>query len=506
MSDEINKTEFSEIPSNGSQPIAAIQLRGEPYVRFTNGGEQISMTEALEELSVSGDYESRLVETIEQRNVELAPLYEGGYYPLDAALKSRDPLTYEQAYSLIAMVCMTSNNAMRRHLGGRIEGYDPESVGDETLRLHATSLLQGMSVREAIIGLQPQEIAGMIAATVELDTIARVDAYEPAFAMGGMGGDKGLRLNGSKTKFFSISTMSGLALGQFGLVHKHDSYPNTSKVAGQTAREALGARSDIRSEQRMSQVLSESRFIGTSCHSTRTLHTISHRLKGETVNHVIGPGAFPHSAEANLHPFIGVNHNVHPATFMQAMAILTERGVQQYPSGVAVAGLDLPRGEIDGDLERCLLDTDSYYRDQRLKDRVMLDELAPPPYASMASFLVDGEVVTCILEPEDFMTMEDTQLLRIEDLAIPNTSEAILTANEAVIMGTDEPKVRYAAMTVALARFTKDLPQYRSQFIRDGRVNREILREYYYDTVEKMLKGGTDSVRMKYVDSSQRIR
>src|SRR5690606_20862012 len=115
---------------------------------------------------------------------------------------------------------------------------------------------------------------------------------DPTIAFGGMGGDKGYPLNGTNTKLFSLSTLASVALAADGPVHKHHSYPNTSKVAGQSAIEAFGARSDFHSEERFAQVLTESNLVMSSCHDTRTLHSLSHKLKGETINHVIGPLAF----------------------------------------------------------------------------------------------------------------------------------------------------------------------------------------------------------------------
>ncbi len=365
-----------------------------------------------------------------------------------------------------------------------------------------------MSVREGLVGLTSQEIAGLIGSTIELDTILRADTGMGAniFAMGGMGGDKGLINNGTKSKFFSISTTGGLSLANFGLVHKHDSYPNTSKVAGQTAREAMGARSDLRTADRFIAVLLESGFLGSSCHTTRTLHAISHRLRGETINHVIGPGAIPHSAGDILNPLIGVNQNVHPVTYMQALLELHKRGVQQYGSGMAFAGLNIPSDQITRELASDLTNPDTYYRRPDLKNQVILDEFAPPPFASLVAFMVGGQIIPTIVTTEDFMTSQDARSISLDKLAVPNTSVDILAANEAVITGTDSAKVRYIAMTVAMGRFTKDLEHNTNYLSPDGIVNREVLRGYYYDTLALLLTGRTDSVRMQYVTSSNIIR
>ena len=159
------------------------------------------------------------------------------------------------------------------------------------------------------------------------------------FGIGGMGGDKGYPKNGTNSKLFSLSTMSSAVLANFQNVHKHHSYPNTSKVAGQTAIEAIGGRSDQTSSTQLEYLQNESGLLMSSCHTTRTLHTISHRLKGETINHIVGPLSIPISKESNVNAMIGVNDNVHPETVIKALQILQEKGVQYYDSSVAFCGL-----------------------------------------------------------------------------------------------------------------------------------------------------------------------
>ncbi len=125
----------------GANNIAAIRLKGHPYEQVLANGEIVNATDALEELAVNTRYAETLANTIESRGAELEGLYSGGFYGLDEKVKNPAALTYEDAYSLIAFVCLTSNHELARQLGPRMRGYDLNAVGEETLRLHAVSLL-----------------------------------------------------------------------------------------------------------------------------------------------------------------------------------------------------------------------------------------------------------------------------------------------------------------------------------------------------------------------------
>jgi len=419
-------------------------------------------------------------------------------------VKSPEPLTYEQCFSLGIYVCLTSNSALYDALVARTNGYSYGLLEKDILRLQAVSLLQSMSTREGIIGLHPQEIAGLVAATLELDTVVRVKTPSglPTFAFGGMGGDRGLKINGEQSKLFSVSTLAALALADFAPVHKHHSYPNTSKVAGQSAIESLGARSDFTDSNSMERALDLSGILMTSCHSTRTLHTISHALKGETINHVIGPVALPHDETNEVNALIGVNHNVHPATIIESLKILQNKGIQKYGNSVAFCGIEAPIEEVPPEI----VNPDRYYANRDLKSIVVMDEVPPPPHTTMASFLVNGENAgTFLIAPTDFMADEEARVLESDHLLIPNTADEILTANENVIKGKDYVKSRYVAMTVALALFTRDcahLPDALNKSTK--RVNSTYLRERYDLACTAMTNGNLEKRVRLYVESTQK--
>lgn len=389
-------------------------------------------------------------------------------------------------------------------LASRTKGYSYGLLEKDILRLQAVSLLQAMSTREGIIGLQPQEIAGLVAATLELDTVVRVKTPGeiPTFTFGGMGGDRGLRMNGEQSKLFSVSTLAAFALADFSPVHKHHSYPNTSRVAGQSAVEAMGARSDFDESNSMERALDMSGVLMSSCHSTRTLHTISHALKGETINHVIGPVAVPHSETNEVNALIGVNHNVHPETIVESLKFLQDKGIQKYGNSVAFCGIEAPIEEVPTEV----VSPDNYYANRNLKSLVVIDEVPPPPYTTMASFLVNGDNAgTFLIAPTDFMEAEEAKVLESDHLLIPNTTDEILIANENVIKGRDYIKSRYVAMTVALALFAKDyasLPDALDRYTR--RVNAAYLKECYKLACNAMSNGNLEKRIKLYAESTQK--
>lgn len=478
-------------------------MRGYPYEQVIQGRVQNS-TDALQQLAYNEGYRLRLETEIARHGQDLEPLYSLGFHGLDALIKSPDHLTYEQCFSLGAYVCLTSNAALYDALATKTKGYAYGLLEKDTLRLQAVSLLQAMSTREGIIGLAPQEIAGLVAATLELDTVVRIKTPNelPTFAFGGMGGDRGLKMNGDQSKLFSVSTLAALALADFGPVHKHHSYPNTSRVAGQSAIEALGARSDFAESSSMENTLDMSGVLMTSCHSTRTLHTISHALKGETINHVIGPVAVPHSERNDIHALIGVNHNVHPATIIESLKILESKGIQKYGNSVAFCGIEASIDEIPVDV----LNPDNYYQNYRLKRLVAIDEVPPPPYTTMASFLVNGKNAgTFLIAPTDFMDADMARVLENDHLLIPNTTEEILAANKNVIKGSDHVKSRYVTMTVALALFAKDYASLSDALdINTGRVNSVYLKECYQLACAAMSNGNLEKRVRLYAESTQK--
>ncbi len=500
-SDKSDKVERNMLKIEKPEQIASIQLRGEPYQRVIveNGVARcIDCNTTLDALAHNSGYRGELPSKIEQASDSLRPLFEeGGYYGLDDKLKHGENLSFAEAFSLIAFVASALNKPLFDQLASKIQNLGPE----ETHLLQAVALLSSMSTKEGFAQLTPEEIAGMVAATIHLDTIVRTYHPESVLAYGGMGGDKGYPIdNGKRSKLFSLSTLSSVASAVLGPTHKHHSYPNTSKIAGQSAIEAFGARSDFHSLEAFDKVFSETNLLMSSCHNTRTLHTLSHLLKGETINHVIGPLAFTLSQETLVHGFIGVNEKIHPETIIQALQILNETGYQTYTNSAVYCGTDLETVDPN------MFDPQDYYQSSEAKDHIRVDEIAPPPYASLVSFSVrDESVGTYALYPEDFYSEEELDSIPFTDLVIPNEAEQILHFNREAITGRDEAKTRYLAMTIGLGIFVREyLSDENALDLENHRVNPNYLRAATRKAYELLKSGAAAEKLEEYVAATQK--
>jgi len=479
--------------------VSFIQLKGEPYQRMVGNAdpELVDCNVSLDALVQNSGYISELPSKIDQSSEHLQPLFnEGGYYGLDDKLKHGQNLTFSEAFSLIAFVTSALNKPLLDVMVDRIQNLGPH----ETHLLQAVALLSSMSAKEVFASLTAEEIAGMVAATLHLDTVARAFFPQSTLAFGGMGGDKGYPLGKGRSKLFSLSTLSSVASAIVGPTHKHHSYPNTSKVAGQSAIEAYEARSDFHSLAAFGAVFREANLLMTSCHNTRTLHTLSHRLKGETINHAIGPLAFTLSEDTAIHGFIGVNEKIHPETIIQALQILNKNGYQTYDNSAVYCGTDLETAHRD------MFDPKSYYFSREAKEHISLDEIAPPPYVSLVSFLVKGESAgTFVIRPEDFYPRHELEKIRFDQLVIPNTAEAILHFNTEALSGRDEAKSRYLAMTIGLGIFTRNyLDQPDALDVRNHRVNPRYLHRATQEGYELLKSGQAMDKLHEYVQVTQK--
>ena len=479
---------------NHSENIAEIRLIGEPYQKIVDG-DRVDASEVMEQLAANEKYSQKLKIALQENESNLVPLIEGGYYGLDNKIKKGSDLSYKEAFSLMTFVTMASNREIRNQVSPYIKIGD---TSKETITLQAIALLSAMSAKESYIGLTPQEIAGLTAATLELDTLVRVNGGDQVFGIGGMGGDKGYPKNGDNSKLFSLSTMSSAVLANYQNVHKHHSYPNTSKVAGQTAIEAIGGRSDQRTSSQMETLQKETGLFMSSCHTTRTIHTISHKLKGETINHIVGPLSIPVSKETTVNAMIGVNDNVHPETVIKSLQILQEEGVQFYGNSVAFCGL-ITQKSNPKDFQESM-----YQKVPDIKQKIVLDEVAPPPYDTLASFMVDGKNMgTYIIRPTDFLEQRFIEQVSFKQLLIPNTSDSILAANAEAVSGKDLAKSIYLAMTVALGLFTKYYAHQPGALnIKTGRVNSAMLQDVFINALDAITNGFGASKLEEYVQMS----
>lgn len=483
------------------EPVAFIQLEGKPYrreVEVDGCREVVDCNITADRLSHESGYNISISQRVEEVADLLEPLFkkDGGYGAIDEKIKHGESLDFSEAFSLLTFVCAALNRPLRTVVERRMtEDLAPR----ETHLLQATAFLSAMTAKEAYVGLTPQEIAGFVAATVHLDTFVRISHNgDTVLAIGGMGGDKGYLINGVHTKFFSMSTLSALAMAVDLPVHKHHSYPNTSKVGGQSAIEEMGARSDFHTTHAMNAVYNHTNLLMSSCHDTRTLHTLSHRLRGETINHVIGPLAFPIAPGTPLAAMIGVNEKIHPEIIVEAMRYLTAFGFQKYVSGAVFCGTDtvnIPKNKINTRVASNMF----------LKKHVRIDEVAPPPFTTIVAFLKDGKNMgTYVLEPEDFYEEHDLQGINLSSLAVPNEEDKINAANAATIRGEDEIRACYLAMSVGLGLFVRtrlELPDSLDQ--ENMCINRRYLRECTQRALGIIRSGAARRQRDSYVEATK---
>lgn len=492
--------------------IPVIRLAGEPYQQTIDNKDgktvTIDCSESLNKLAQGTDYYEVLPDRIDTvLENALVPLREGGFHGVDAKLKHGETLDFDDSYSIGTFVVMALNRAVREAvlIKTPVPGYDAadpqSSAEDQTHLLQATSLLSSMSAKEGYVGLTAEEIAGVVAATISLDTVVRTKSAESVLSLGGMGGDKGYQIHNQASKLFSLSTLSSLILASDGNTHKHHSYPNTSKVAGQSAIEAFGARSDFHSAEAYEELFASTGLMMSSCHNTRTLHTLSHKLKGETINHIIGPLAFTIAPGSEVHGFIGVNEKIYPATAIRALKELSDRDFQLYGDSVAFCGTDLTT------TNKSLFSETQYYQSIELRDHIMLDEVAPPPYRTLASFLRNGrETGTFELDPEDFYTRHELQDMNIDSLLVKNDVDSILSANRDALSGADLTKSRYLAMTAGLGIFTrKYLGKEDSLNSENHRVNRSYLRLAVAEALELIQSGQASQKLEDYVTATREL-
>jgi anthranilate phosphoribosyltransferase len=490
----------SELMQQIDQNVAFIQLRGHPYQRTAqgpNGDEVVDCNVTLNRLAQVTGYIEHISDGVQAVKEHLHELLEGqGYYGIDRKLKHGESLSFDDAFSLGTFVCSALNRPLNNAIASKIRNLAPY----ETHLLQATALLSAMSAKEGYVGLTADEIAGLVAATLEVDTVVRVNYSKRILAFGGMGGDRGYWLNGARSKLFSLSTLSAIALSTDGAVHKHHSYPNTSKVAGQSAIEAFGARSDFHSQEAFQRLLDETHLFMSSCHDTRTLHTLSHLLRSETINHVIGPLAFTLTRDTPIQGFIGVNGKIHPETIIQALRMLHEKRFQRYDNSAAYCGTDLQAVPPE------MLSPETYAHTADARSHVLLDEIAPPPNATLASFLVNGENAgTYALYPEDFYPDAVLSQFSFNDLVIPNEEDKIHYYNSKALSAQDTAKARYLAMTVGLGLFVRyALDQDDALYPKTRRVNQQYLRAYT-DRAYSILQQGLAAQKLQeYVDATQK--
>lgn len=475
---------LSQIPE-----VCSIKLEGPPYVDSHH-----DLNLSLDILADNSFYSSEVADKIQCHSSDLALLtFPGFFQKVDKKLKSRLGADFSEAFCVSAFVCAALNRPLKQAFSSAGYMFPPE----RTHILQSAALLSNFSTKEALSGLKSEEIAGLVSGVLELDTVVRLPISGSVLCFGGMGGDKGYNFS-QESKLFSLSTLAAFAASLSGPTHKHHSYPNTSKVAGQTTLEKFGARSDFTSTEDMHEVFDKTSLIMTSCHNTRSIHSLSHVLRGETINHLIGPIAYTIDKDTPVQPFIGVNEKVHPETLINALLIMDRKQIQRYDRGVVLCGLSEPADKISGEIVTQLVSAEAYYKSDVARSLMCLDEVAPPPFATLAGFFKDSSYQGAyIISPQDFYSEDELLEIQIEDLLIPNTFESIMGANHIALEGKDESKARYLAMTIGLANFVRFcLSDPKALNSEERCVNRDMLREQTWAAYSD-LKSGRAYVQMQ---------
>ncbi len=349
-------------------------------------------------------------------------------------------LSFSEAFAAMCYALRMSNSHLRvNKLGGL-----PDDFGDPGNLLAAREMLSGFAMKEAWAHLTPDEVAGMVAATM-LDVL-RYPSYGPVlFENCGMGGDRGMRFNGepASRKTINGSTLSTLVVAALGhKTAKHGSYSNTSAVGSTDAIERLGVVVDT-PDPGAQDTLAASGFHFTCAHAWKTIHDLSHALpKRETVNHVVGPMTPPvDPVDTRLDKVVGVSEKLHPAIVVRAYEILRDKGLVNLRHAAAVCGLDR------------ILDIGEVGMHTRVRDATVLDELSP--YASVVSILREGRYVgTHQLTPGMFgVTFRDPR-----SIFIRNDETSIMNANWRALCGEDvgDQLPKYLAMNAAFSVYLID--------------------------------------------------
>ncbi len=430
-------------------------------------------------------YTSQLKEMISKHSEEVEYMIQLGYHGLSKEINNCIKFDYKLGFAIILFASLSVNPHLQELILRKLDMGNDYNQNRELLRTHASLLMNSVAVIESKLGLEPKFISGLVSACLEIDTVCRInfDTDEPIFGFGGMGGDIGLKLKGEKFKTGNSSTLASLIISSIYPVHKHHSRANTSALGGQDMIELLGYNSYMLTSEDFHRSLKDVNFVFSSCHYTRFIHQLSHFIKGETINHIIGPLSIPHDGNQPICFIGGVNHNIHPQTEIETLIELEKRGVQRYSGAVSYCGL---RCKIDPNLLNkgnipAFLDSTTYYKLPSLKNLVALDEVSPPPYPTLASFMIedlegDKSAKTVIIYPEDFGLSPGE--IDIDKIRVANNKEAIIRFNSDVLSGENITGVKYACMSVALALFAQSYASLPDAFI-ENRINSKFLSETY---------------------------
>lgn len=447
--------------------------------RIALTGERSEKQGARERLALAEIYQT----TGEYQTCLLAHLSGTTIEKLDRKVKHGEDLSFEEAFCGMCYVLAATNTRFHERCRPILQQNYGGDFSQKRALAVAAAFLNLMATKESLSRLTTEEVAGMVTAAM-MDLVITLDA-DRIIETCGMGGDKGFTGDtGIVRKSINASTLSSLVLAGLGLpAVKHGSYGNTSAVGSTEAIELFGARTSMTSREEVKRIWEEAGYCFFDAHWCKTIHDLSHLLRMETINHVIGPMTPPFSAGTEINKVIGVNEKMHPQTIAEAYALLHQKGVQKIGGVLVICGLD--RREIPHSL-----------RDHRsFKGQVILDEVSP--YTTVVSATRRNRYLgTVTVRPEDFGANIDP-----EQIWIVNDRSSIQEANCRAISGMDPALAQYLAMNAALGLFAFEYLD-RLDAVNEESLHRGYLRECFTRCHEAIVSGKGKEALARYVRAS----
>lgn len=356
---------------------------------------------------------------------------------IDRLVKEGRPPSFEEVLEGMIYVLAASNMEIRALVEpALIELFgDTSIINHDSLITKGASFLQLMACREVFLGLRPEEVAALAVAGLA-DCVTHLELDEVVETCG-MGADRGFGAEFAGYKTINASTLSAIVVAAMGTpAIKHGSYGNTAKVGSTDAAKILGLPMTFQGgTSELMEYWRKHHFLYLEAYVYKTIHDLSHLIKHETVNHLVGPMSVPVSSDTLLHKLIGVNHNVDPAVVVQGYNQLESRGIQRIGGVLAICGLSASAPDS----------LDDYLQ------HVVLDELSP--YRTLVAAGTGDVFHGCF-----FVTHEDFGMPAYDasDIQIRNEHEDLAVANERALRGQDPVRSRYLAANAALALATKN--------------------------------------------------
>ncbi|MDO8461100.1 MAG: hypothetical protein Q7S38_01515 [bacterium] len=372
-------------------------------------------------------------------------------------------LNFEQAFLGMTFVVASTNKSLFDNLKNLIkQGHEISSIKQYQLLGPAQTFLTTMAIRARLNLLTPEEIAGMVAAgTMDVNTKLKFNPY--VLEIGGMGGDKGFKINKKNKKVINASTLSALVLSSLGIpVLKHGGHRNTSPFGAVETIESLGVNIYQSSTRSIQELVKKTHFYFSATQVAKTFHDISQGPFGgyETITHLVGPMTPPIHKNTVFHKIFGMNGSVNPVHVAKAFEILNKKGYFKIGNIIILNGLDrfINKKKIPDPI--------------MLMEHTILDEVSP--FSTFLAIVQKGIYKgSFVLNPSDFGIQIDNKVF------IKNKKEELSLANKKAITGSVVHLRKYLAMNAALGLFAAKYLDKPDAIIGKSIINKQYLKECY---------------------------